>query len=73
MICPKCLIQMHQKAEVDLRGRIESVGGGESTEEKYSTWTIQECPGCHRLIRESYGAELITEEEFDAIVKKHQQ
>lgn len=52
MICPTCLIQMHQKGKE---------GGGESTDERYYTWEMKECPSCGRLVRESYIAEVVTD------------
>jgi len=43
MICPDDAMQMHQK------GRI---GDGEVSDEAQATWTLQECPVCHRLVVE---------------------
>lgn len=41
------MVQMYQK---------DKMGGGEATEEKYVTWTIQECPACGRKVKEYYEA-----------------
>lgn len=58
MICPVDLVQMHQK---------DKVGGGESTDEKYVTWEIKECPSCGRLVEEIYSATVIDKEELKKI------
>jgi hypothetical protein len=39
---------MHQK---------DKIGGCETTEKKYVTWEIKECPVCNRLVKEYYLAE----------------
>ena len=49
MLCPRCMIQMHQYREL---------GNGKSEEDYYETWTMQECPGCGRIYKEFYSAEL---------------
>lgn len=47
MLCPKCLIQMHQ---------LNKLGGGKTSEKFYETWEIKECPGCLRKFIEYYSA-----------------
>jgi hypothetical protein len=44
---------MHQK---------DHIGGGESTDERYTTWEIKECPICKRLVREFYEAKVVSNE-----------
>ena len=41
---------MHQK---------DKIGGGEATDEVYTTWEMKECPGCGRVVRESYEVTVI--------------
>ena len=53
MICPKDLVQMHQ---------YKKMGGGNSTDDVYSTYEIKECPVCDRKVLEYYNATLIDEE-----------
>lgn len=59
MICPKDQVQMHQATEQDPKAGLVFLGGGENDEDKYTTWTIQECPACGRRVKESYSCELI--------------
>lgn len=54
MVCPKDLIQMHQK---------DRIGGGESTDLYYETWELKECPVCGRVVREKYSVELLTDQQ----------
>jgi hypothetical protein len=75
MICPKCQVQMHQKAIVgsvkeNKKVDVIFVGGGDSTDNDYKTWSVQECPGCGQLIKETYAAEFITDEQLKAIIEK---
>lgn len=58
MICPKCMAQMHQK---------DKLGGGEAVEGLYTTWTIQECPSCGKLIKEYYEAKFISEKDLSKL------
>lgn len=53
MICPACEVQMHQHRKA---------GGGQSQEDYYDTWTIQECPACGALYKEYYSCEKLTKE-----------
>lgn len=70
MICPRCEVQMHQaidqvrKNTGDEADTIHFLGGGDSSEIKYSTWMIQECPACGRLYKESYSCELLASPKF---------
>ena len=50
MICPKCLVQMHQK---------DRIGGGKSTDKIYCTWELKECPHCGRLVKEYYSCRVV--------------
>ena len=54
MMCPKCMVQMHQKNER---------GGGRAEEDYYETWTIQECPACGANYKEFYSAKRIEAED----------
>lgn len=56
MICPKCLVQMHQK---------DGIGYGKSTDKKYVTWEIKECPHCGRLVKEFYSCKVIEPKMLD--------
>jgi hypothetical protein len=56
MICPKCLVQMHQ---------FEKMGGGESNDYLYKTWEVKECPVCLRKVMEVYSATVMS----DALLK----
>ena len=58
MICPKDLVQMNQW---------RTVGGGESTDNEYTTYEVKICPTCGRKVLEFYTARVITEEEAKAI------
>lgn len=51
MICPNDKTQMHQ---------LDKIGGGESTDMKYETWEVKQCPICLRTVKEYYCAELIS-------------
>lgn len=50
MLCPSCVIQMHQKARI---------GDGESNDVNHSTWELKECPVCGRQIVEFYAAVVV--------------
>lgn len=50
MICPVDSMQMHQKARV---------GDGESNDVRYSTWSLLECPLCHRMVVEFHSAVVV--------------
>lgn len=54
MICPKCMVQMHQAARVNENMQPEFMGGGFSEVEDYMTWTVQECDNCGDLYVEMY-------------------
>ena len=56
MICPKCLIQMHQHNQE---------GGGVSEDEKYETWEIKICPSCGRKVKEYYSVTVVNENKND--------
>jgi len=58
MICPDCLIQMHEK---------DRVGDGISLTDCYETWMILECPGCGRLVKEFYSCRVLTQKQFEDI------
>jgi len=55
MICNTCNIQMTQK---------DKIGGGVANETEYTTWKVEECPNCGRLVKEFYSATVISEEEL---------
>lgn len=59
MICPECMVQMHQKRDEDGVPQ----GGGKAEDSNYETWEIKECPSCERLVKESYKCELIVRNE----------
>lgn len=66
---------MHQKTVemVDLmtspkKEFTKFVGGGNATDEEYTTWEVKECPVCGRLVLEHYTAIPILENESDKIV-----
>ncbi len=67
MICPNCMVQMHQKIDLklaqispsELFGSRVFAGGGTSTDEEYTTWTIQTCPECGREVKEFYSVTVI--------------
>jgi hypothetical protein len=63
MVCPKDLIQMHQK---------DKVGGGQSTDEYYETWELKECPACGRVVREQYSVQVLTAEQVENMKKAHE-
>jgi predicted RNA-binding Zn-ribbon protein involved in translation (DUF1610 family) len=50
MICPKCIVQMHQ---------VEKTGGGVSGESLYVTWELKQCPSCGRYVKEYYSAKMM--------------
>lgn len=54
MICPNCMVQMHQEFVGNT-----PIGGGEATDQKYTTWTVQVCPQCGRRVREYYEAKVL--------------
>jgi len=60
MICPKCLVQMHQ---------VPMVGGGKSTDKVYTTWELKQCPACGRYTREYYSARVVSSDEARRIFK----
>ena len=50
MICPNCLVQMHQK---------DKEGGGISKDDYYETWMILICPECKKEVKEFYSVKVI--------------
>lgn len=54
MLCPNCLVQMHQ---------FGTIGGGTAEEDFYDTWELKECPTCGRIYKEYYSAELVDDVE----------
>ena len=64
MICPACAVQMNQKIVTEGNignlgfnpPAVQPIGGGESTEERYITWELKECPACSRQVLEYYAA-----------------
>ena len=63
MLCPHCMVQMHQVIGSGGKG----VGGGESTDESYTTWELKECSVCFRIYKEFYSATLLSIEEAKEI------
>lgn len=72
MICPTCMVQMHQKVIQinipndnnplhDFHVIDEFCGGGEANDTQYTTWEIKVCPQCGREVKESYSAIVIKE------------
>lgn len=62
MICPNCMVQMHQKPLPTLPGlTVQFAGGGTSDDSEYTTWTIQICPDCGREVKEFYSATVVKE------------
>lgn len=62
MICPKCLVQMHQSINIPktLDPTFDFVGGGIAEDATYETWELKRCPTCGRLTVEFYGAYWVT-------------
>ncbi len=60
MICPKCLVQMHQ---------FKQIGGGKSTDKGYTTWEIKQCPQCGRLVKEYYSCKKISYDQANRYLK----
>lgn len=61
MICPKCMVQMHQKSVCKHHESKEmsftdcrAIGGGSALDESYTTWELKQCPKCARLVVEHY-------------------
>lgn len=50
MVCPSCMVQMHQK---------DQLGGGRSDDVIYETYEIKECPQCGRMVIEYYRCQKI--------------
>lgn len=63
MICFKCSVQMHQ---------YKKIGGGNITPDglNYMTWELKICPNCAIIVKETYGAKVISQEEFEEILQK---
>jgi len=59
MVCPICLVQMHQK---------DKIGGGRSEEDYYETWEVKECPSCGRLYEEYYRTRLISDKTIERLL-----
>lgn len=62
MICPKCMVQMHQSGKV---------GGGRADDESYVTWELKKCPACGREVVEFYNATVIRDKEHLAEIMAH--
>lgn len=73
MVCPKCMVQMHQAFQEEKfdDGTIkrQPLGGGSAEEDSYKTWTIQKCPQCKKLIKESYSAIEVDDAEIHMLVE----
>lgn len=54
MICPICMVQMHQLIEDG-----EPKGGGHNNEREYHTWELKICPDCGRVVKEEYRAKVV--------------
>lgn len=58
MVCPHCMIQMHQHSRV---------GGGYSGTDDYYTWELKKCPRCSRMYVEEYRAREVSPD--DPVIK----
>lgn len=54
MLCPNDKMQMHQRAQI---------GDGEDNENVYASWSMQECPVCHRQVVEFHTVIMVSDTE----------
>jgi len=45
----------------------EHIGGGEANDREYTTWEVKKCPSCKRLVKESYTAEVISDNQAEKL------